>query len=1722
MVTRRRKALAAGLAAALGFSLLPLIAVPAQAAPVGQGFELNAGDLRFILRQIKIAENHATKEGPGGEPVAGQPLFGPGPNQIGNALLPYGLRTVDGSDNNGIPGQSAYGAVANTFPRHAAPQWRPGEDATGFGGPANSSYSQKKGVVADSEPRVISNLIVDQSSTNPAAVVAAGKPHRSFNQDPTAVPCVVEPDPGPPPTEGSPPGCTPRGETLFIPNVTTDFGLSAPYNSWFALFGQFFDHGVDLTAKGGSGSVIVPLQADDPLIPGPDGELGTTDDLPPNMRFMVVTRAKNQPGPDGHVGDNPNTPTDESADDVQEATNLDSSWVDQSQTYASHSSHQVFLRQYKNNSAGKPVATGRMLDGPNGGMGTWATVKDQAASLLGIRLTDVDVLNVPMVAADQYGRFLRGPNGYPQLVTASGLVEGNPAAPIAIPANVSRINIAFLDDIAHHAVPSVAKTPDADTVINPPGTQLPADQYDNEMLDAHFVAGDGRVNENIGLVAVHQVFHSEHNRLVGYIKNLIIEESIDVPEWQSPTGADGWNGERLFQAARFVTEMEYQHIVFEDFARKVQPGINPFNVFTQSDTGINPDVRAEFAHAVYRFGHSMLTDTVARTNENGTRSDVPLLDAFLNPPAYYRNGSGGTYTAAQAAGAIAQGMTEQTGNELDEFVTGALRNNLLGLPLDLAAVNMTRARDAGVPSLNNFRKQVYAQTNDSALQPYTDWVDFGLSIKHPESVINFMAAYGTHPRILTDAGPDHIVEDDPATTVDESADNRPATLASRRKAARLIYENDAAVHPVPETPADSADFVNSIGAWANTADGGSRTGVDDIDLWVGGLAESQVFFGGLLGSTFNYVFERQLTDLQDGDRLYYLSRTSGLNLRTELEGNTMAELTMRNTTAQALKADVFATSDCKFDLNRPTFAGTGNTIADDPESECDESKVLIRMADGTIRYRQSNSVDPPGLNAQSTYNGTPGNDRMWGGIDNDTFWGNDGNDRVEGNDGADEALGGLGDDIITDSAGDDVHKGGAGNDAIDAGPGLDIIIGGDGKDFTNGGLNANQTFAGEGDDFVIAGDGPDTVFGGGGDDWQEGGNSNDLLQGDSGAPFFDDINAPGHDVLIGNSGEDDYDAEGGDDIMVAGPGIERNHGVRGFDFAIHARSAEAADSDLTIAIADAPIMLADRFLLTEALSGWDKDDVLKGDDVVPLAQDLELNTPWGSNVLTEEGIDRIQGLRPLLAGRTACVASPPDVSPSAAVCGFGGGNILIGGGGSDEITGRGADDIIDGDAWLNVRLSVRTNPADPTTEIGTANSLNDRYLRDAAGDPTGQTLHQAVFSGALNPHNIVIVREILHTGPAGVDTAVFSGPRADYDIIPNADGSLTVVHARNVPPPGDQGGAGGDGTDTLRNIERLEFTDTTVTMLTPGAPAIGTADAGNESATVTWSAPADNGGPAISGYLVRVVDAAGDQVGEPRTAPADVTRLLVTGLTNGQTYRFQVAAVNELGTGAYSALSNEVTPFLDVTAPTVTVERPLPDATSVARAGNIQGLFSEVVNRVNANTVQLRDTATNALVPAAVTYNRQTGRFTLNPDATLAPDKTYRVTLTSAITDVAGNALAPTSWTFTTGPAPQVTARTPEPGATTVPRTGNITVTFNEAVTGVSTAAVQLKRVSNGNVLVTRVSYDSATRVLTIDPNVELHANVEYEVTLIGGPTALRDLAGNPLPTTSWTFTTGS
>ena len=76
--------------------------------------------------------------------------------------------------------------------------------------------------------------------------------------------------------------------------------------------------------------------------------------------------------------------------------------------------------------------------------------------------------------------------------------------------------------------------------------------------------------------------------------------------------------------------------------------------------------------------------------------------------------------------------------------------------------------------------------------------------------------------------------------------------------------------------------------------------------------------------------------------------------------------------------------------------------------------------------------------------------------------------------------------------------------------------------------------------------------------------------------------------------------------------------------------------------------------------------------------------------------------------------------------------------------------------------------------------------------------------------------------------------------------------------------------------------------------------------------------------------------------------------------------------------------------------------------------FSEAALGVSASTVRLRDTKTGAYSAATVTYSASTKTVTLNPKSTLVGERKYSVIISGGITDVAGNPLATTSWSFTT------------------------------------------------------------------------------------------------------------
>ncbi|MDJ0339068.1 Ig-like domain-containing protein [Cryobacterium sp. PH31-O1] len=219
-------------------------------------------------------------------------------------------------------------------------------------------------------------------------------------------------------------------------------------------------------------------------------------------------------------------------------------------------------------------------------------------------------------------------------------------------------------------------------------------------------------------------------------------------------------------------------------------------------------------------------------------------------------------------------------------------------------------------------------------------------------------------------------------------------------------------------------------------------------------------------------------------------------------------------------------------------------------------------------------------------------------------------------------------------------------------------------------------------------------------------------------------------------------------------------------------------------------------------------------------------------------------------------------------------------------------------------------------------------------------------------------------------------------------------------------------------------------------------------------------------------------------------------------------------------------------SPTVTTTNPAAGATGVglgttATRTPLTATFSEAVTGLPAtgtSTPNFTLKLGTATIASKVSYNATTRVATLTPDAPLVGDRTYILSLTNAVKDVAGNQLTAKTWTFITGPAPVVTARTPAVNATRVSRTANITATFNETVTGLPrTAAASgnftIKRTSTGAAFTSTASYSSTTRVATLNPTGTLRANTQYTVTLNSG---IKDTAGNLLVPVIWTFTTGN
>lgn len=85
--------------------------------------------------------------------------------------------------------------------------------------------------------------------------------------------------------------------------------------------------------------------------------------------------------------------------------------------------------------------------------------------------------------------------------------------------------------------------------------------------------------------------------------------------------------------------------------------------------------------------------------------------------------------------------------------------------------------------------------------------------------------------------------------------------------------------------------------------------VDQIDLFVGGLAEDAALGGSMVGPTFQAILAQQFENLRDGDPSFYLNQGFSSQLRMQIQNTTLSNLIVRDTDTTAMQTDAFVATE---------------------------------------------------------------------------------------------------------------------------------------------------------------------------------------------------------------------------------------------------------------------------------------------------------------------------------------------------------------------------------------------------------------------------------------------------------------------------------------------------------------------------------------------------------------------------------------------------------------------------------------------------------------------------------------------------------------------------------------------------------------------------------------------------------------------------------------------
>lgn len=204
-----------------------------------------------------------------------------------------------------------------------------------------------------------------------------------------------------------------------------------------------------------------------------------------------------------------------------------------------------------------------------------------------------------------------------------------------------------------------------------------------------FVAGDIRANEQVGLLAMHTIWLREHNRIARTLREM------------NPH----WNGEKLYQESRRIVGAEMQHISYRHWLPRIFGG--PIEDVLPPYRGYDPNIDASisnvFATAALRFGHSLIQPRLERLNASFQpipQGALSLRDAFFAPWRLVEEGGVDPLVRGMYATAAKLKLPEQN---LNVELTEQLFRTAHAVALDLAAMNIQRGRDHGLPGYLEWR-----------------------------------------------------------------------------------------------------------------------------------------------------------------------------------------------------------------------------------------------------------------------------------------------------------------------------------------------------------------------------------------------------------------------------------------------------------------------------------------------------------------------------------------------------------------------------------------------------------------------------------------------------------------------------------------------------------------------------------------------------------------------------------------------------------------------------------------------------------------------------------------------------------------------------------------------------------------------------------------------------------------------------------------------------------